>query len=244
MKNASASGRKKKDKHESRRIPGRIDHARRAGRSGKTSNVDYLAEQIRALGFEVVLTRQPGGSLTAEQIRHVLVGMPHTEEPMTPIAEILLYAASRNQVIESVIKPALREGKVVISDRHYDSSYAYQGWGRGFLEETIAIERIANQDFQPDFTLFFDVSFDTALERLQARKKEFNRLNAEDVDFRQRCFDGYQERYNAELHRMYRIDAMQTPEEVRNQVRTFSRNTFLPWLVRHVGKVTGMVAEG
>jgi dTMP kinase len=199
--------------------------------SGKTSNIDYLAEQIRALGYEVVLTRAPGGSITAEHIRHVVLGMPHEDDPMVPMAEMLLYAASRAQTLESVTKPALRAGKVVISDRHFDSTYAYQGYGRGFLEETIEIERIANKNFEPDLTLFFDIPFELALERLALRNKAFNRLNAEGVEFRRRCFDGYAASLAQNEHRMVKIDASQTPEEVRNQIQRWVRHCFQGWML-------------
>jgi dTMP kinase len=199
--------------------------------SGKTSNVDYLAEQVRALGYEVVLTRAPGGSITAEHIRHVVLGMPHDDEPMVPMAEMLLYAASRAQTLEAVTKPAMRAGKVVISDRHFDSTYAYQGYGRGYLDETIEIERVANKSFEPDYTLFFDLPFDVALDRLAKRSKAFNRLNAEGIEFRQRCFDGYAACFQEHRDRMVHIDANTTPEEVRNQIQRWVRHSFQGWML-------------
>jgi dTMP kinase len=207
--------------------------------SGKTSNVCYLAEQIRALGFDVVVTREPGGSSVGEMLRKIVI-----EQYMPPMAELLVMFAARADHVETLIKPALRAGKVVISDRFVDSTYAYQGMGRGMRDEVLAVEELVLGGFQPDFTLFFDVTLEESLRRLQGRKDKSDRFDEEELAFREQVWHGYRVRLFNHCERMVKIDAMQNPEEVRNQVRTFSRITFLPWLVRHIGKVTGMVAQG
>jgi dTMP kinase len=207
--------------------------------AGKTSNVDYLAEQVRALDLEVVVTREPGGSSVGEMLRKIVI-----EQYMPPMAELLVMFAARADHVETLIKPAMRAGKVVISDRFVDSTYAYQGMGRGMKEEVLAIEKLVLNGFQPDFTLFFDVTLEESLKRLQGRKDKSDRFDEEELLFREKVWHGYRIRMFNYCERMVKIDAMQDPEQVRNQVRAFSRNTFLPWLVRHIGKVTGMNAQG
>ncbi len=195
--------------------------------SGKTTNVDYLAEQIRALGFEVILTREPGGSDIAEDIRTLVLN-----KRMPAMAELLLMYASRADHVEELIKPAMRAGKVVISDRFSDSTYAYQGYGRGLKEETLAIEKIVLKGFEPDFTLYFDVSLATTLERLSKRAGKSDRFDQEEIAFRERLYLGYSERYNQHIQRMVHINAEKTPEEVRDQVRRFARNNFQGWMIQ------------
>lgn len=158
--------------------------------SGKTTNFPVLCNMLASAGFDVVMTRQPGGSPTAEVIRKAVLGTP-LEEPMDPVSEILLYAASRRQVLKSVIEPALAQGKIVVSDRWADSSYAYQGVARGYMQEYLAVRDVVHKDFWPDFTLYFDIPLKKSLERMASRVKDYNRLNAEDIEFRKRCFKGY-----------------------------------------------------
>jgi dTMP kinase len=193
--------------------------------SGKTTNVDYLAEQVRQLGYDVILTREPGGSDIGEDIRTLVIN-----KRMPAMAELLLMYASRADHVEELIKPALRAGKIVISDRFADSTFAYQGHGRGLRAETLAIEEIVLKGFEPDWTLYFDVSLGTSLARLAARSGKSDRFDQEDVAFRQKLYNGYQERFTAHQDRMYKIDAELTPEEVRDQVRRFSRNCLQGWL--------------
>jgi dTMP kinase len=193
--------------------------------SGKTTNVDYLAEQVRQLGYDVILTREPGGSDIGEDIRTLVIN-----KRMPAMAELLLMYASRADHVEELIKPALRQGKIVISDRFSDSTFAYQGHGRGLREETLAIEEIVLKGFEPDWTLYFDVSLGTSLSRLAARSGKSDRFDTEDVAFRQKLYNGYQERFAMHLARMYSIDAELTPEEVRDQVRRFTRSCFQGWI--------------
>jgi dTMP kinase len=213
-------------------FPGAFLSLEGADGAGKTSNLEFLAQQVRSLGYEVVITRQPGGSITAEKIRHLVLGEPHTEEPMHAIPEALLFGASRAQAIHSVIMPAMREGKVVISDRFADSTFAYQGRARGQEFEVRMIEKIVDQWFEPDFTLFLSLSLETSLERLRAREKEYNRLNAQDIEFRTKCFEGYQQRFALYRYRMVEINAERPLEEVREQISNWVRHRFQDWMLQ------------
>jgi dTMP kinase len=192
--------------------------------SGKTTNVDYLAEQVRSLGYEVVLTREPGGTTdVGEKIRDLVI-----HNYMPAMAELLLMFAARADHVERLIKPAMRQGKVVISDRFVDSTYAYQGQGRDLKNEVRTLERMVLKGFSPDYTLFFKVTLDESLARLKARPGKHDRFDAEEIAFRQAVWAGYQQRFNDDwTGRMYPIDAMKTPEEVRNQVRDFATITFM-----------------
>jgi dTMP kinase len=190
--------------------------------SGKTTHFEPFCEMLRQAGFDVVATRQPGGSPTAEVIRQAVLGTP-LEEPMDPVVEAMLYAASRRQVLKAVIEPALATGKVVVSDRWADSSFAYQGWARGIMKEFTAIRDVAHKDFWPDHTIYFDVTLEESLKRMEGRTKAFNRLNNEVLDFRKRCFEGYQALTGtSELsERWVLIDAMPPVVMVRNALQSW-----------------------
>lgn len=198
--------------------------------SGKTTNVGYLAEQFRALGYEVVLTREPGGSDLGEKLREILLS-----RYMPTMAELLLMFAARADHVESLIKPALRQGKIVISDRFTDSSFAYQGMGRNMKDEMLALEKLVLDGFEPNWTLYFDVTLDESLRRLQARTEKQDRFDKEERDFREKVWHGYKIRFFNHIERMVQIDAMKTPEEVRNQVRSWANGSFMYWqtITRH-----------
>jgi dTMP kinase len=198
--------------------------------SGKTSNVGYLAEQFRALGYDVVLTREPGGSKLGEELRALLLS-----NYMPKMAELLLMYAARADHVEQLIKPALRAGKIVISDRFADSSFAYQGMGRGMKDEVLAIEKLVLGDFEPNWTLYFDVTLDESLKRLQGRTGKSDRFDQEEFAFREKVWHGYRVRFLNHIERMVQIDAMQDPEGVRSQVRAWANGSFMYWhtVTRH-----------
>lgn len=136
--------------------------------AGKSTNREYLAERLRAAGIEVVLTREPGGTPLAERIREVLLAP--IEEVMNPDTELLLVFAARAQHLAEVIRPALARGAVVLCDRFTDSTYAYQGGGRGLsLERIAALETFVQGDLRPDLTLVFDLPVEIGLARASAR---------------------------------------------------------------------------
>ena len=136
--------------------------------AGKSTNREFLAEQLRARGYTVCLTREPGGTPLAERIRDLLLHCH--DEPMAVDTELLLMFAARAQHIEQVIKPALARGEVVLCDRFTDATYAYQGGGRGVDHQRIAtLEQFVQGDLQPNLTLVFDLPVEIGLSRAAAR---------------------------------------------------------------------------
>lgn len=160
--------------------------------SGKSTQALKLKEALSRKGYSVVLTREPGGTPLAEEIRRVI--LTPTTEPLVPMAEILLYAASRAQHVENLIKPALAEGKIVISDRFIDSSIAYQGYGLGWDVEVVkAVNRMAVNGLMPDLTFFIDVSVEKALERIKGRqhRAEADRIESREMLFHRKVREGF-----------------------------------------------------
>ncbi len=139
--------------------------------SGKSTHIRLLAEKLRELGHDVVVTREPGGCPIAEKIREVL--LDRENEAMTPVAEALLYAAARAQHVAEVIRPALDAGSIVITDRYIDSSLAYQGFGRGLGQETVLrVNEAAVDGLWPDITFFLSVDTPEAVRRISRREMD------------------------------------------------------------------------
>ena len=143
-----------------------------------------LAEELRRRGVDFVTTHEPGGTPLGRRLREAFL---ETEEDVAPIAELLLFAADRAQHVEFLIKPALGDGRVVISDRYADATFAYQGAGRGFSEETVnEIIDLATSGLKPDLTLFFDITLENAIRRMAERFQTGdgkNRMDAETSEF-------------------------------------------------------------
>jgi dTMP kinase len=187
--------------------------------SGKTTQARLLAEWLTAQGYPLLTTREPGGTRIGEAIREVLHDCAHTE--MAPQAEILLYSASRAQHVAEVIRPALAAGKIVLCDRYFDSTYAYQGYGRCLpLEALRAITNFAVQGLIPDLTLYLDVLPEVGLQRRAHSGEALNRLDREALDFHARVRAGYLELAAAEPSRWRIIDAQRPPEDVQQALRT------------------------
>ena len=185
--------------------------------SGKSTQIKRLAERLRAQGRPVLLTREPGGTAIGEQIRAVLHDLRNTA--MQPRAEILLYSAARAQLVGEVIKPHLAGGGVVLSDRYYDSTLAYQGYGHGLdLSALRQITAFATQGLVPDLTLLFDLDVETGLQRRLANREEWNRLDDYALAFHQRVREGYLELMRAEPARWVRLDAAQDREALAEAV--------------------------
>ncbi len=162
--------------------------------SGKSTQVPLLVEYLCSLGYRVFATREPGGTPIGDQIRQVLHDLRNVE--MHPHTEILLYAASRAQLVAQEIRPRLERGEIVICDRFADSTLAYQGYGRGLDLPTLRqILAFATGGLQPDLTLYLDVSVEAGLaRRAQASRvgAEWNRLDAAGLEFHRRVRQGYQ----------------------------------------------------
>ena len=185
--------------------------------SGKTSQLPKLAEYLRQHGFDVLTTREPGGTSISEQIRTVLHNLENKE--MNPRTEILLFQASRAQLVEQVIRPHLENGGVVLSDRYADSTLAYQGYGHRIdIEPLRVLVTFATGGLKPDLTILLDVDVETGLRRKEL-KGEWNRLDAYDLDFHQRVRHGYLNLVKAEPYRWVVVDASQEPGEVQKDLR-------------------------
>ena len=185
--------------------------------SGKSSQLPDLAEFLRGQGWDVLTTREPGGTPIGDQIRQILMRLDNQE--LHPRTEILLFLASRAQLVEQVIKPALREGKLVLSDRFGDSTLAYQGYGHGIDLATLrAMLDFATDMLKPDLTLLLDVDVEIGLQR-KRKEDEWNRLDAYELAFHQRVREGYHELCRQEPKRWRVIDAMQPKDAVQLALR-------------------------
>jgi dTMP kinase len=185
--------------------------------AGKSSHIEALAEWLRGQGGDVVLTREPGGTPLAEDIRALFL-----QKDMDALSEALLVFAGRRDHLQKVIAPALQRGQVVLCDRFTDATFAYQGGGRGFDAAVLAqLERWVQstpQGFlEPHLTLWFDVPAEVAAAR-RAAAREADRLEREDLDFFERVRAGYAARALAAPRRFVRIDGNQTREQVWAQV--------------------------
>jgi dTMP kinase len=186
--------------------------------SGKTSHVPSLLEHLRALGYTVFPTREPGGTSIGEQIRLVIHDLKNVE--MHPRAETLLYQAARAQIVEQVIRQRLAAGEIVISDRYYDSTIAYQGYGhQQDLEQVRALVKYATGGLVPDLTILLDVDVELGLRRKTQDGSEWNRLDAYTMDFHRRVRAGYLEMAKAEPVRWVVIDAGQKWSKVQDGLR-------------------------
>lgn len=186
--------------------------------SGKSTQLRMLASELRYRGFDVLTTLEPGGTPLGRRLRAAFL---ETEETVSPRAELLLFAADRAQHINFLVKPALSEGKIVISDRYADATFAYQGAGRGFDEKTVnQVINLATEGLKPDLTLFFDISVEKAILRTKLRDdKEAvkNRMDAETAEFYERVRDAYLQLAKKES-RFRIIDANSSIEEIKAKV--------------------------
>lgn len=185
--------------------------------SGKTTQARWLAEYLRAQGYPVVLTREPGGTEIGDRIREILHNPRFTN--MDRRTEVLLYCASRAQHVAERVRPALEAGFVVISDRYADSTLAYQGYGRGLdLGLLRTIIAFATDGLSPDLTFCLDLMPEEGLRRRQLGGG-WNRLDAETLDFHRRVRAGYLELASLEPQRWSIIDASRPAQEVQAAIR-------------------------
>lgn len=184
--------------------------------TGKSTNIDFLTSLIEASGFEVVRTREPGGTPMAEKIRQLL--LDHDQEPLPEIAELLLFFASRSLHLQNAIVPALKEGKWVICDRFTDASRAYQGSGRGL--DLDRIERLAEwvqEGLEPDMTILLDAPAEIGMQRAVARG-DADRMDSQELSFYRRVRSGYLTLANAHPDRFAVVDASQPLDQVQASI--------------------------
>lgn len=191
--------------------------------SGKSTQARLLYEQLEAMGYPVILTREPGGTRIGEMIRRILVDLRHTE--MAPTTETLLFSAARAQLVSELVRPYLKTGGIVLCDRYADSTFAYQGYGLGRdLDELKAITAVATGGLQPDLTFYLDLDVEAGLRRKRAARDrnndtssatttappvEWNRLDARDLAYHQRVAAGFAELMRREPARWRSLPAEQ-----------------------------------
>ena len=180
---------------------------------GKTTQIKLLDEYLRSQGYKTLLTREPGSKGLGEKVREILLNY---EGEVSSKCESFLFLADRAQHIDCIIKPALEQGKIVLCDRHTDSTLAYQGYGRGLdLSEIKYLNKLATGDIKPDLTLVFDVDVETSQSRIGTQK---DRMESAGIEFFERVRQGFLEIAKSEPERVKVIDSTQTIEEIHKQV--------------------------
>jgi dTMP kinase len=187
--------------------------------SGKSTQLRLLAGDLRVRGLDVLTTMEPGGTPLGRRLREAFL---ETEENVSPLAELLLFAADRAQHVNFLVKPALEQGKIVISDRYADATFAYQGAGRGFDEETVnQVIKLATGNLKPDLTLFFDIPIEKAILRTNSRSNDEtvkNRMDKETTEFYTRVRDAYLKIAESEPQRFHKVDANGSIDEIHGRV--------------------------
>ncbi|MCK5794956.1 MAG: dTMP kinase [Anaerolineales bacterium] len=198
--------------------------------SGKSTHIKKLAYFLAIQGIEIMITREPGGTPLGERIRNLIQHSNEGEEPVDR-TELLLFLASRAQHVQEVINPALKAGSWVLCDRFYDSTLAYQGYGRGFdLDELKALNDFAVNGMKPDLTLVIDVSPETSRTRLAKRhsspSSSPDRIEAEEDAFHRRLRDGFLTLAEAEKERFYVVNAEREQGVVEQDICEFVKQRF------------------
>jgi len=184
--------------------------------SGKSTQARLLADALQQRGLSVLLTREPGGTELGDELREII--LDPSSPPATPLAMTLLYSASRTQLVETVIRPALAEGRLVIADRYADSTIAYQSCGLGVPLDTVrALARIATGGLGPDVTVYVDIDPERGLERLVNRGGR-DRLDAQALDFHERVRQGYRALMCEDPGRWVEVDGSGTTEAVQGAI--------------------------
>lgn len=184
---------------------------------GKSTNIGFLKSVLQEQGFEVIITREPGGTPLAEEIREVLI--KNRDEKVVSETELLLMFAARAQHLNQKILPALNKGQCVISDRFTDATYAYQSGGRGVPSEKVALlENFVQGDIRPDMTFLLDAPIEIGMSRAQKRGA-LDRFEEEEVSFFNRVRDNYRERASQEPDRFKVIDASQSLDAVQADLK-------------------------
>lgn len=190
--------------------------------SGKTTILEKINERIKDLGYPIMLVREPGGTSISEKIREIIIDKENNE--MDSKTECLLFAASRAQLVEEKIKPALEAGKIVFCDRFVLSSLLYQGVGRGLgVNEVKKINDFATGGLKPDLTIFFNIDYKTALIRKRANFTA-DRLESEDFDFHKKIFDAYLDLAKTYKDDIKEVDASLSIEQVSENVLELIEN--------------------
>ena len=184
--------------------------------SGKTTQINLLKEYLEEAGYECLITREPGGTVIGEEVRQLILNPEHKE--MSPVTEMLLYAASRAQLVHEVIGPALEEGKIVISDRFVDSSIVYQGIARNLGISTVAAVNAPGIGiYRPDGIFFIDLSEAEGLRR-KKEQKNLDRMEQEGIDFHHMVSEGYRKVLSGRPEVM-KIDGGRSIDTIQKKIR-------------------------
>ena len=184
--------------------------------SGKTTQINLLKEYLEEAGYECLITREPGGTVIGEEVRQLILNPEHKE--MSPVTEMLLYAASRAQLVHEVIGPALEEGKIVISDRFVDSSIVYQGIARKLGISTVsAVNAPGIGIYRPDGIFFIDLSEAEGLRR-KKEQKNLDRMEQEGIDFHHMVSEGYRKVLSGRPEVM-KIDGGRSIDTIQKEIR-------------------------
>lgn len=183
---------------------------------GKTTQLNLLAEYLRQKGYEVLITREPGAKGLGEKIREILLNY---DGVVSDRCESFLFLADRAQHVDTIINPAIAEGKIVLCDRHTDSSVAYQGYGRGLDVNRInMLNNLAVNGRYPDLTLIFDIDVETSMSRVGENK---DRMESAGIEFFNRVRNGYLEIAKNEPNRVKVVDSSRSISEIHNDVVNF-----------------------
>lgn len=189
--------------------------------SGKSTQIELLADALRRAGHPVVVTREPGGTSLGEELRRILLD---SRTPLGPEAEAYLMTAARAEHVRQVIQPALIRGEVVLCDRFFDSTFAYQGGGRGLaIDKLKRLQDLAVGNTRPDLTILLDVPVEVGLQR-RRREGNGNRIDSEGVAFHQRVADWYRCEARSDRNRWCVVDATPSPDLVHTAVLTRVRD--------------------
>ena len=183
--------------------------------AGKSTQIDNIKRYFEERGYDVLISREPGGTHIGEKLRDILLDRSNSE--MDDVTEMLVYAASRAQHVSELIKPSLDEGKVVICDRYVDSSLAYQGYGRELGSIVKEVNDAATRGLMPDITFWLDLDPEEGRRRA-GNEGELDRLEVENKDFHSRVRDGFRAICEADPKRIKMIDASESVEEMKQRI--------------------------
>jgi len=184
---------------------------------GKSVQIDRLIARLKENQIPYILLREPGGTIIAEKIRDILLSKEN--EKMSPLTEYLLFSAARAQLIREKIMPALEKGKVVISDRYYDSSTAYQGYGRGIDVNTIhRVNSFATSSIKPNLTFFIDIDIEEMEKRKKQAHQKLDRMEDQKRTFFEKVRNGYLKIVKQESERFHVIDGKRTINSIAEEI--------------------------
>ncbi len=195
--------------------------------SGKTTQISLLRDRLLEAGHEVLVVREPGGTVISEKVRTILLDREHDE--LSERAEIFLYSAARAQIVDEQIVPALQQGKVILCDRYFDSTTAYQGYGRG-LDLTIVdtINAFATNGLEPDITFLLDIAPEAAARRRMAEGAAPDRMEMQAGAFHQRVREGYLHISRKHSHRFRVLDATRATQDLAEEIWETIRRKISP----------------